>query len=745
MSMEPTSNPGAIEPSEGSLQPTDSQIHALSNLIAWADEPGSDAYIDDPFDDSDNQLIQVSLGIASGLFYALQAKHFPTASHSLRVAKMCSRWAIALDLEPFQRDQLEVAALLHDVGKIGVPDYVLGCPGQLDNEEQTLMQRSQEIGLEILSACCDGEEIVDLIRYNYAWYDGSKGNFDRVKDKLPIEARMLAIVDAYDSMTVDQIFRRARSKDRAIAELLSYAGTQFDPELIGHFCELQSQVKSFDSTTTRHWLRVLSPDQANRRWKASQTGMNLSRLRATAAYQESIVRHNNDAVIYLDLNAEIIGWNQASERMTGLSRESVEGHLWKSELVGLADQQGRSLPPESDPVRQALVGGIESAPMLSIRNADNNFITVATHIVPVVGEDGTRLGVTIQLHDTSGVETLKEQIETLHYRATRDPLTQLVNRAEMDRSLAEMVERHGSLGKACSVIICDIDFFKKINDTYGHPAGDQALVVFAKLLQTHARTADICARYGGEEFVILCPSCNGESASTLAEAIRSELAAIPLSSLGGKSMTASFGVTELQRGDTASSILNRADRALLQSKEMGRNIVTQIGGGLSEPAIGDRRHWWHRLFAKVEPEVLLKRAMKTRVPLNLAVEKIRGFVADHRADVIDVQEDSIKMVIDGESLPLQRRIADRAVPLVIDLQFTPIRADNGSQHTKVQIAISPRRNRDRRKRDAIERARHLLQSLQSYLVAYEFVDTTVAKIDESTSWWGRLWGGSPKN
>lgn len=742
MSMEPTSKPGEIQPSEGSLQPTDSQIHAISNLIAWADEPEYPGQVDQEFDDSDNQLIQVSLGIASGLFYALQAKHFPTASHSLRVAKMCSRWATDLELEPFQRDQLEVAALLHDIGKMGVPDYVLTCPGKLPAEEQTLMDRSKEIGLEILSACCDGEEIIDLIRYNFAWYDGSRGNCDRKKDSLPIEARMLAIADAYDSMTVDQIFRRARSKDRAMAELVSFAGTQFDPELVGHFCELQSRTQSAENGATRHWLRVLSPDEANKHWRLNQAGVNLSRLRATSAYQESLVRHIHDAVIYLDLNLAIVGWNQAAERLTGINRETVEGHQWTSELLGLADQQGRSLSQKSDPVRQAIMGGAQSMTRLSIRNADNKFVTVAAHVVPVIGEDGKAIGATIQLHDTSGMESLEEQIESLHYRATRDPLTGLVNRAEMDRSLAEMVDRHATLNKACSVIICDIDFFKKINDTYGHPAGDEALIVFAKLLQTHARSADVTARYGGEEFVILCPNCDGQSASSLAEAIRAELAAIPLSALGGKSMTASFGVTELQRGDTADTILNRADRALLQSKEMGRNIVTQIGGGLSEPVIGDRRHWWHRMFMSIEPEVLLKRAMKTRVPLNLAVEKIRGFVADHRAAVSEVKEDSIKMVIDGESLPMQRRSSDRAVPLILDLQFSPITAENGSQHTKVQISISPRRNRDRRKRDAIERARHILQSLQSYLVAYEFVDTTVATIDEGTSWWSRIWGRS---
>ncbi|MBI1247571.1 diguanylate cyclase [bacterium] len=740
MATDPHSTPGPSEPSGTSRDSVEDPIHTISNLIAWADEPE-----DDQFGDSDNQLIQVSLGVASGLFYSLQAKHFPTAAHSLRVAKMCSWWAVALDLEPLQRDQLEVAALLHDIGKIGVPDFVLANPGKLSADEQQLIDRSQEIGLEILSTCCDGEEILELIRCNYAWYDGSKKHGNLSGTSLPVEARMLAIVDAYDSMTVDQIFRRARSNERAMAELLSFAGTQFDPQLVRHFCEFITEPFPRETESPRKWLKVLSPDEANRRWRANMNGAIPSKLRSHAPFQESLFRNINDAVVFLDLNLQILGWNQGAERLTGLPRDAVEGHPWTSELLGLTDQRGRKFQPESDPVRVALTSNVQAMRRLSIRNAAGNFVSVVAHIIPVKGESGEGMGVTVQMHDATSVESMEEQIQSLHYKATRDPLTGLCNRAEMDRALVEMVQRHTTAGKPCCVIICDIDFFKKINDTYGHQAGDEALIGFAKLLEQYATTNDMCARYGGEEFVILCPNCDNEKAAALAERIRGELASKPQTALGGKNMTASFGVTELQRGDTSNSILNRADRALLQSKEMGRNIVTQIGSGMKEAPIGDRRSWLRRLFIAAEPEVLLKRAMKTNVPLNLAAEKIRGFVADHRAEVLKVTEESIKVMVDGDTLPLQRRAADRAVPLIIDLHFSQIKVDNGSQHTKVEISIAPRRNRDRRKRDAIERARHLLLSLQSYMVAYEFVDTTVAAVDEHPSWWSRLWGSSRKS
>src|SRR5690606_22987102 len=147
------------------------------------------------------------------------------------------------------------------------------------------------------------------------------------------------------------------------------------------------------------------------------------------------------------------------------TKTTVEGHYWTAELLSLADSQGRRFTAESEPVKVALRAGAQSMHRLSIRNAAEKFITVTAHIVPVVGEEGTVSGATIQLHDTSGVESLEEQIQSLHYKATRDPLTGLVNRAEMDRALLELVERQTTAGRPGSLIICDIDFFKKINDT----------------------------------------------------------------------------------------------------------------------------------------------------------------------------------------------------------------------------------------------------------------------------------------
>jgi response regulator RpfG family c-di-GMP phosphodiesterase len=122
---------------------------------------------------ADNQLVQVRLGTAASLFAALQCKHAASAGHSLRVALSCSAWAASLGLGEPQRDAVEIAALLHDVGVIGAPDHILLKPGQLDGNEAAVMARARQMSLEILRHSCTSAEVLRIVEYVPARFDGS--------------------------------------------------------------------------------------------------------------------------------------------------------------------------------------------------------------------------------------------------------------------------------------------------------------------------------------------------------------------------------------------------------------------------------------------------------------------------------------------------------------------------------------------------------------------------------------------
>ena len=171
------------------------------------------------------------------------------------------------------------------------------------------------------------------------------------------------------------------------------------------------------------------------------------------------------------------------------------------------------------------------------------------------------------------VHYIYDGFNMIYRRVLEDAMTQVANRAEFDRMLKSFLDAHLETRRPYSLIMTDIDHFKSINDTYGHPAGDEAIIAVAKLLKSTCHAGDFVARYGGEEFGVLCANCCSTTATERANRIRKQLASQTFSFLNNRSVTASFGVAQSQVGDTPQTILRRADRALLQAKNQGRNRV----------------------------------------------------------------------------------------------------------------------------------------------------------------------------
>lgn len=675
-----------------------------------------------------NQLIQVRLGIASGLFIALKSKHAPTAFHCLRVALGCSSWAITMNLGTQQRDELEVAALLHDVGKIGVPDDVLMKPGKLTQDEAVTIERCRGVADEILRACCGSHELLEIIQLSGAWYDGSLHGFDKHGENLPLGARMIAIVDAFDSMTNDDVYRRGLSRERAVAELFQCAGTQFDPSLVESFCQhlLQNDVDLSANVASR-WLQQLHPERANTLWRLSEDASLFQTDPINDLYHLKLLESMHDGVVFVDSSMKIIHWNRAAERLTGISTKSVLDRQWSPSLIQLHDEDDSPIVDADCPLADAIDSCVQVLRRLTVRSRDGKRTPVDVQVVPVFGAGGTVYGGTLVLHDASSQTTLEERVQALHLRATRDPLTQVANRSEFDRVHSQFVSTHLEVGLPYSLIICDIDHFKSVNDTFGHANGDEALRQFAKMLKTQCRSGDLVARYGGEEFVMLCADCDIATATERADSIREIVAKTPQAAVEGRSLTASFGVTELQGGDTEDTMLRRADRALYMAKERGRNRVVQLGSGGEATVPASNRtpsSWLAWSEGDALPTDALQVELHTPVPLRVVQDKLKGFVSDHHATINTENNDTITVLIDGQHAPLQRRATDRPVSFFIqlDLQQTDRHHNDGKGEptgTHILVTVQPRNRRDRRHQEIVERAMTLLNSLKSYLTAEE--------------------------
>jgi len=169
----------------------------------------------------------------------------------------------------------------------------------------------------------------------------------------------------------------------------------------------------------------------------------------------------------------------------------------------------------------------------------------------------------------------KDRITEQNFRSLRDSLTGIPNRAAYDERLNLEFKRWKRFGRPLCIILADIDYFKNINDSYGHSAGDKTLQVIAKALQQSIRQTDFIARYGGEEFVILMPDTNLQQLAEPLNLLREKIKKIPFK-FRNKSVpiTISFGATELLQGDNPRQAFDRADEALYQAKKNGRDRIS---------------------------------------------------------------------------------------------------------------------------------------------------------------------------
>ena len=681
-----------------------------------------------PEECTDDQLAKRRLGIASSLFAALQCKHATTAGHSMRVALTCSAWAARSNFDELSREQLEIAALLHDIGVVGAPDHVLLKPTKLDAEEMAIMTRARAMSLEILRRGCASEEVLTIVGSVATWYDGSRGSNEQIGEQIPLSARMIAVAEAFDAMTTDRVYRPAVSQERAMAELFRCAGTQFDPILVRQFVEmLEGDRGQLRKQVGTRWLLALDAQAANTYWDftagpaPAPTSLPPSE---SSLFEAKLLDNMYDAVVFINAKGRIVAWNHGSERLSGIAGASVREQHWHPDILKLADEKGQEIAESECPVLAALNSGVQSLRRLTVSGRSGRSVAVDSHVIPVIGSDGNTQGAILILHDASSEISLEQRCQSLADKATRDPLTQVANRAEFDRMHAMFVTAHQQQQAPCSLLMCDLDRFKTVNDSYGHQAGDEAIKSLAALLKGACHPGDFVARYGGEEFVMLLADCDNATACRRADQVRVALSQLPQPRMNGRAITVSFGATEIQPGDTAETMLRRADRALLMAKENGRNQVVQLGSGLhGNPDDRDDAE----TADKSEPSVVVQRTLVTPVPTKMAIEKLRGFVADREATIGKIDGNQIQLELAERSESRLRRLTDRPLVFQIDLRFEEQRAqregDNGEisvggvLRTRIFVTIAPRRSRDRRREDAQARAQQVLVSLRSYLMA----------------------------
>ncbi len=682
----------------GSAHPMDSS-RVLMALLSLARDGQAPEY---EIDDLEGI---VSSRVLRRILSALQFRDEATLSHARRVSYMATGMASRLGWEGRMLRVLEVAALLHDVGKIGVPDHILLKPAKLSPDESDFMAAQHDVGIQLLQACRIDPAVIQIISEMYSHTEG-----DHTAGRISGQgAKILAIADAFDSLSNDQAYRHGLERAEVLNILTSKTGRRFDRNIVlalgrwldsdgGFIFDPELDLRTTSVNAVVDWDTVR---------QASTMGHIVSYL--------YLIETLYDGFYIVDSDLKFAVWNRGAENMFGLGAGEALKETWSRRIGKFVDEAGREIPDREYPLYKVMETGRPSSATFHLVHDDNSRESMEILALPLLDRDGSLQGAAEIFRNLADVKRNPGRYRELQWAATRDPLTGVANRGSLQTKLTELhgawVERPDAA--PLSVLFLDIDHFKAINDNYDHSTGDRVLIDLVQLLQDELYSGELLGRYGGEEFVILCPETNVEQAVERAERLRRALMGMRVTNQPALQVTASFGVAEMCSGDTVESIMKRADQALYEAKRSGRNKTCHsagIDGGLVAaksivPAVDT--YFYESSFISCDAS-------------DVIVQKLSGFVNDNVGRVLAVEEKKVKIRLGRPRWFLGWGKFSSKQPVQLELELTSMVKGTGkrdvSRRREIKVSVRPV-GEPRDEAQFCQRAGQVIELLRSYCLA----------------------------
>ncbi|QDV15886.1 putative diguanylate cyclase YdaM [Gimesia panareensis] len=661
----------------GSYNMGSSQI--LRELIAFSAESDEIALETRHADEIDQVICRKHL---RKLLTALQARDAATLSHCRRVAFLAKGIATNLGWEGIHLKRLEVAALLHDIGKIGVPDHIIFKPGKLTSDEIELMSHYHHIGLDVLQACRTDHEVLTILSQTRFHFSGATNGYQCIGSDVHQGARILAIADAYDSLATDQVYRAGKKHEEIMSILMGAAGTQFDGNII---CALSRWEQTERDTFHEAIQEVNQNFQPKPLTEQEISEANLISNIFSYLFQiESLY----DGFYIVNADFQFVLFSPGLEQLTEIRAFDILETAWTNHSLPITNQEGTSLASSEHTMNRVIASGKSMTTELMLKRPDGRLIQIEVQSVPMFGEDGRLVGVAEIFRDLSRSLKRPQEFNELKMAASQDALTSVANRGELETQLAILLNQASQNQNAAplSIIFIDADHFKNINDTYGHAVGDEVLIELARLFQHETYSGELVGRYGGEEFVILCPETDLDHARLKAERLRLAVNNLKLSNLNNNRITASFGVAQLEPGDSLESLFHRADNALYQAKETGRNRVCSLT--CDEQMSGAAPD----IVEPAQPNVgkmVFESSFSALISSDIVVYKLGGFVNDNDARLTEVNPNRAVMRLGKAGLlPFWGKTDDRR-PIEVELVFDNAtkKSTSASRHATPRVEV----------------------------------------------------------
>jgi diguanylate cyclase (GGDEF)-like protein/putative nucleotidyltransferase with HDIG domain len=557
------------------------------------------------------QTSDLHLATIEALARAIDAKDQTTQMHIRRVQVYAAGLARAAGLSEPDIQGVKTAALLHDIGKLAVPEHILSKPGPLTQEEFQKIRIHPQVGAEIIAAVPFPYPVAPLILSHHERWDGKGYPQGLAGEAIPRGARILTIVDYYDAVTTERPYHKALTNESAIGLLKHESGRALDPALVPIFIELLPTLTAELGADER---QVEQPEPAPA--LPGSTAVGLVPVAANA-FENIALAHREIYALY-----EI-----AQSMGTSLGVADTMA-LISSKLSKIVSWSGCALflhQPENDSLKCRFAAGVDAPKLLNatmkVGHGLSGWVARNKRTLingdPRVSFEAAGLSTDISLkaaiicplqfndvfigclalyhveanHYTEDHRRLLERIaeqagavihnsivfEQTQEDSLTDPLTGLPNRRSMFVHLSRELARAERLKSEVALIVMDVDGFKAINDTYGHNVGDHALREVASALQSALRPYDLCVRYAGDEFIVVLADCSREAADIKRRELQARIADIQVDVRPGKRLriAVSAGASVFPRdGSTYEALLADADQRMYRDKAGRRGHVT---------------------------------------------------------------------------------------------------------------------------------------------------------------------------
>ncbi len=547
------------------------------------------------------------------LAMAIEAKDECTSEHLRRVQVYSLRIAEELELTDDEKQALHAAAILHDIGKLAVPDYIIAKPGKLTPEEFDKMKVHTTVGGAILEQVGFPYAVAPIVRSHHEKWDGTGYPDGLQGEEIPIGARILAAVDCLDALASDRQYRAALPLDEAMEYVASLSGRSFDPKVIS---VLRRRYKEFESLANQSPIRKMLPekDVPVERGESPDAGFQsgesnvLGANEGTQTFITSIASARHEVQTILEITQDLSGALRLQDTLLLVSERLKQ--LIPFDCIAVYVREGnvlharyingdakRSFDPGEIQLGQGVSGwvaqnskpilngnpaqepgylqdgrgfSLQSALSVPFSGCSEHFIGAITlyHTQPnAYKKDHLRILLAVNDKISRAIESAVK-FEQARREASTDELTGLPNARSLLLRLQDELARAESQNERLAIMVCDLDGFKHVNDSLGHLTGNELLKRVARIMEQNCRDSDYVGRMGGDEFVIMLRGIRRDELEAKLENMNRMVRAASVELCGiGTEVGISVGYAFFpEHGSDVETLLSRADKEMYAAK-----------------------------------------------------------------------------------------------------------------------------------------------------------------------------------